>query len=122
MQWWAIAVAMNLVISVACCTIVVLNRRALRRALEARTDPTVEELRARQRQALDIHDNVVQGLVMAKLSLELGEADAGMAALDRTLRSAQAFVTQLLAEEDVVDLRQAPLRRSTAAGPDRPQG
>lgn len=118
MPWWAIAVAMNLVISAACCAVVVLDRRAL----AARTDPTLEELRARQRQALDLHDNVVQGLVMAKLSLQLGETDAGMAALDRTLRSAQAFVTQLLAEEDVVDLRQAPLRRSTAAGPDRPPG
>lgn len=122
MPWWAIAVAMNLVISAACCAVVVLDRRAFRRALAARTEPTLEELRARQRQALDLHDNVVQGLVMAKLSLQLGETDAGMAALDRTLRSAQAFVTQLLAEEDVVDLRQAPLRRSTAAGPDRPPG
>lgn len=118
MQWWAVALATNLVISLACCAIVVLNRRALRRALAVRTDPTVEELRERQRQALDIHDNVVQGLVMAKLSLELGETEAGMKALDQTLRSAQAFVTQLLADGDLVDLRHGPLRRSAPAGPD----
>lgn len=77
----------------------------------------LEALSQRQRQALDLHDNVVQGLAMAKLSLELGETEAGMTALDETLASARSFVSDLLGDPDIVDLRTGALRRSVPAGP-----
>lgn len=77
---------------------------------------TPEELR-RRREALHIHDNVVQGLVMTKLSLELGEVAAAMEHLDATLAAARRLVTDLLGDPEIVDLSQGALRRTTTAGP-----
>ena len=54
-----------------------------------------EDLRARRMQALVIHDNVVQGLATAKLSLELGETETGMAALEETLEAARRIMSEL---------------------------
>ena len=52
--------------------------------------------RLRQRQALAINDDVLQGLVTAKLSFELGEHEQGMAVLEDTLESARHLVSELL--------------------------
>ena len=52
--------------------------------------------RLRQRQALSIHDDVLQGLVTAKLSFELGDPDQGLVILDQTLESARHLVSDLL--------------------------
>ena len=52
--------------------------------------------RLRQRQAVQIHDDVLQGLVTAKLSFELGEHERGMTALDDTLESARHLISELL--------------------------
>ena len=52
--------------------------------------------RLRQRQALSIHDDVLQGLVTAKLSFELGEHEQGMVVLDQTLEAARHLVSELL--------------------------
>jgi signal transduction histidine kinase len=112
MQWWAVALAANLVFAVAYLGIAVAIGIGLRR-----TGGELATLRQRQRQALDIHDNVVQGLVMAKLSFELGETEAGLAAVDETLAAARAFVTDLLGDPDIVDLRNGAFRRSMPAGP-----
>lgn len=77
-----------------------------------------EDLRERQRQALDIHDNVVQGLAAAKLSFELDRPEDGMAALDRSLSSARDIITNLLGEEGSgLELRAGALRRQTPATP-----
>jgi signal transduction histidine kinase len=79
---------------------------------------TPVDVRQRRRDALDIHDNVVQGLVMAKLSLELGETEAGMHALEETLEAARHLVTDLVTVgEDRIDLTAGDLRRFVAAGP-----
>jgi signal transduction histidine kinase len=121
MQWWAVGVAVNLVLAAILLGLVVAIGIDVRRAGSWRAmvhrKSEIETLRQRQRQALDIHDNVVQGLVMAKLSLELGETEAGMAAVDQTLAAARAFVTDLLGDPDIVDLRNGALRRSIPAGP-----
>lgn len=58
-----------------------------------------EDIKARQRQALDIHDNVVQGLATAKLSFELGESDKGLKAVEATLAASRTIITDLLGEE-----------------------
>lgn len=57
-----------------------------------------EDYRQQQRQALEINDAIVQGLVAAKLSLELGRTDVTQEALASTLGSARALITDLLGE------------------------
>ena len=69
-----------------------------------------EDLRMRQRQALEIHDNVVQGLARAKLALDLSRGDEGSAALDDTLAASKRIITELLGDKDVAP---GDLRRST---------
>ena len=57
--------------------------------------------RLRQRQALTIHEDVLQGLVTAKLSFELGEHERGMTTLSATLESARHLVSELLDSSSV---------------------
>ena len=71
-----------------------------------------EDLRARQRRALEIHDNVVQGLVRAKMALELGQKTEGEAAVQETLGGARTIITELLGKEDI---KPGSLRRRAAA-------
>lgn len=49
-----------------------------------------------QRQALELNDEVIQGLAAAKLALETGEHEKGVRALTETLARAQALVSRLL--------------------------
>jgi signal transduction histidine kinase len=70
-----------------------------------------EDMRERQRQALEIHDNVVQGVATAKLALEVGDRDTALAALGTTLGRAKAIISDLLGEQ----VGEAPLRRDEAA-------
>lgn len=58
-------------------------------AMEARSSQT-------RRDALDLHDIVVQELVTAQMGLELGQVDMGMAALSRALETSKAIITDLL--------------------------
>lgn len=62
-----------------------------------------EDLRSRERQALAVHDNVVQGLSEAKLALETGQEEAGEEALDETLDQAKELITDLLEEESGIE-------------------
>ncbi|HVF33081.1 MAG TPA: hypothetical protein VM933_08595 [Acidimicrobiales bacterium] len=78
-----------------------------------------DEARRRYRQAIEIHDDVVQGLATAKLAIELGDREGGVAALEETLRAARRIVTDLLsgaAAGEVVDLTDGLLRRDSPAG------
>ena len=75
-----------------------------------------EQERRRHRQAVEIHDDVVQALAMAKISLELGETEAGMVALEGALEAARRIVTDLLDEGEVLDLTDGLLRRDSPAG------
>jgi signal transduction histidine kinase len=75
-----------------------------------------EDLRERQRQALDIHDNVVQGLATAKLALELDQIDEAQSAIDHTLEAARGIITNLLgAAGSGIELKAGDLRRRAAA-------
>jgi len=67
-----------------------------------------EDLRTRQRKALEIHDTVVQGLARAKLALELGEHEQGEEAVAETLQASKRIITDLLGTEGV---RPGDLRR-----------
>ena len=59
-----------------------------------------DDLRRRERQALEINDNVLQGLVVAKMALELDRPDTAVAALDTSIASASQMISSLLASED----------------------
>ena len=52
--------------------------------------------RARRRQALEINDNIVQGLTRVKWALEGHRQEEAQAAADETLAEAQRMVTELL--------------------------
>lgn len=62
-----------------------------------------EDLEDRQRQALEINDNIVQGLTVAQLALDLDEKDRSKEALVSSLASARELITSLLG--DVTQLR-----------------
>ena len=69
----------------------------------------------RRRQALEINDNVVQGLVAASYALEQGHESASRAYLDQTLSAARAMMDDLLEPLDGEGLRPGDLVRTTAA-------
>jgi len=59
-----------------------------------------EDLKERQRQALEINDNIVQGLTVAKLALELDEREYSEAALASALAAASRIISDLLGHAD----------------------
>lgn len=56
------------------------------------------DMKERQRQALEINDNIVQGLAVAKLALELDERETSHEALESALTSARQIISDLLGE------------------------
>lgn len=76
-----------------------------------------EDIRQRQKEALQIHDNVVQGLAQAKLNFEVGFHEEGMREIEKTLAASRAIITNLLGEAESENaLKPGDLRRSLAAG------
>jgi PAS domain S-box-containing protein len=69
----------------------------------------------RRRQALEINDNVVQGLVAASYALDQGEMSTSRAYLDQTLSAARAMMDDLLEPLDGEGLQPGDLVRTTAA-------
>jgi hypothetical protein len=75
-----------------------------------------EDRRARERQALDIHDNIVQGLAEAQLAFDVGRPEQAREAVDRTLAAARRLITDLLGEPGSgTELGPGDLRRDTAS-------
>jgi hypothetical protein len=60
-----------------------------------------EDLRARQRRALEINDNVVQGLARAKMALDMHLEEEGDQAVEETMAKARHIITGLLGENEV---------------------
>lgn len=58
-----------------------------------------EDLRRREQQALELNDSVLQGLVVAKLALDLGDTERANAALSSSITSASDIITDLLGHE-----------------------
>lgn len=69
-----------------------------------------EDMRVRERQALMLNDDVVQGITTAKLAFEMGEHDLGTRTLEQTLTQARGLVDELLG--DSAEDRSGKLRRS----------
>jgi AmiR/NasT family two-component response regulator len=87
---------------------ITLRRFADYQALQGAFDQRLEEgerdarlADAQKRQALKLHDEIVQGLAVAHLALELGEAGQSREAILTTLERAQAIVTRQLSELSV---------------------
>ena len=75
-----------------------------------------EDMKERQKQALEINDNIVQGLATAKLSLELDQHQMTREALESTLASARSLITDLLGDvSEKQNFEAGDLRRSRAA-------
>ncbi len=74
-----------------------------RSATDASARPHEEQLR--RRQALEINDNVVQGLTVAKYALDAGNHEEARRAIEQTLVSARQIITELLDAGEANDLR-----------------
>jgi hypothetical protein len=82
-----------------------------------------EDMKVRQRQALDVNDNIVQGLTVAKYELERGDDQRTREAIEETLRKSRALITELLGDRDSeVELGPGDLRRSESAAVTRSPG
>lgn len=78
----------------------------------------VHEGQLRQRQALEINDNIVQGLAVAKYALDAGDDRRAYDAVSRTLTSARGIISDLLgAREAGAQLGPGDLVRGRAANP-----
>ncbi|MDP3968192.1 MAG: hypothetical protein Q8Q02_07910 [Nocardioides sp.] len=55
-----------------------------------------EDVRAREQQALELNDTVLQGLVVARMALEMGEQEKADAALDGAIVAASQMITDLI--------------------------
>ena len=76
-----------------------------------------EDLKRRQKHALEIHDDLVQTLAAAKLSLELEKPEEGLDAVERMLHASRRTMTDLLGDqESEIELGPGDLRRETAPG------
>lgn len=75
-----------------------------------------EDLREREQQALELNDSVLQGLVVAKMALDLDQVDKANAALSTSIASASRIITGLLdSKHNPLDLvRSAPADVSEA--------
>lgn len=90
----------------------------MRRAALAAAELQRKELS--ERHAVEINDNIIQGLALASYELERGERMAGSSQVSETLREAQRLVSELLGKGEV---QPGQLRRERPAktdGPDAP--
>jgi hypothetical protein len=90
---------------------------ALRRSrVRAHGAQMFEDLKVRERQALEINDNIVQGLTVAKYAMTIGAEDRSKQAIDDTLARARAIITDLLGEPGTaVEFGPGDLRRAAPA-------
>jgi hypothetical protein len=86
-----------------------------------RSTTAAAELQRRElneRHAVEINDNIIQGLALAKYKLQAGEEEASAAQVSDTLREAQRLVSGLLGDAEV---QAGQLRREIAAETTRPE-
>jgi hypothetical protein len=75
-----------------------------------------EDFKVRERQALEINDNIVQGLAVARMALESGDDEDTRVAIEDTLRRSQALISDLLGTDELDAIGPGDLRRKEAAG------
>lgn len=82
----------NIVEAAAIARDITMQKRLEAEAAAARE----EQMIFRRKQALELNDQVVQGLVAAKLAFETGQEKTGLESVTQTLERAKAIVTRLL--------------------------
>ncbi len=68
-------------------------------------------MQMRQQHALEVNDDIIQGLAVADLALNLEDYDKAREAIASTLMAARRFVTDLLGTADAVPIAPGDLRR-----------
>ena len=89
---------------------------ALRRSAMATAELQRRELN--ERHAVEINDNIIQGLALAKYQLQAGQGEESAEQVSETLREAQRLVSGLLGDAEV---QAGQLRREVAAETKRPE-
>jgi hypothetical protein len=107
--------AVSWIIFAAFALMALLGLYLLRRSTKAAAELERRELN--ERHAVEINDNIIQGLALAKYQLEAGEGEASAAQVAETLREAQRLVSGLLGDAEV---QAGQLRREIAAETTRP--
>ena len=83
-----------------------------------------QDLRQREQQALELNDTVLQGLVVAKMALDLDDTARAQAALTASIDSASRIITDLLgsasAHQSLALVRSAAADVVREPGPDAP--
>jgi hypothetical protein len=72
------------------------------------------DIAARQQQALELNDGIVQGLAVAKMAIETGDVDKGLEAIAHTLQQAKSVVAELLGGDDGPDIQPGDLTTEPA--------
>lgn len=67
-----------------------------------------EDSAVRRRDAMEIQDNVTQGLITARYALDRGDARAADAAVEAAIESARRVITELLPAGSTPSLRRLP--------------
>ena len=75
----------------------------------------LRDAQARQQQALELNDTIVQGLAVAKMALESGHTEKGLEAVTETLKRVKSLVADLLSDLGDADWDEGSLVRQTAA-------
>ena len=76
----------------------------------------LETSKLKRRQALEINDNVVQGLAVAKYAFDMGDESKARSAVEQTLKAARSIISDLIDEAGGETLfGSSPLLRSEAA-------
>ena len=78
------------------------------------------DLKARQRGALEINDNIVQGLTLAQYAYEAGQPEVAHAAVVRTLAAAKRMMSDLVDPVAGVPIEPGDLVRTVPAQPGAP--
>jgi hypothetical protein len=76
-----------------------------------------EDLRERRQAALDLNDDIIQGLVVTKMAIEMGDTEEAVLCVDRTLASSRHMVGQLLHANHGPRLEPGDLRRRRPSDP-----
>jgi hypothetical protein len=76
-----------------------------------------EDLRQRESQALELNDTVLQGLVVAKMALDLNQPDKSQEALTASIAAASSIITGLLGNVEAPALvRRTPAQLEPVRG------
>jgi hypothetical protein len=94
---------------------------ALKRLEVVAMERQLADAKSRRRQALEINDNIVQGLAVAHYAFELGQHEKGLESVKRTLDAARRIIGDLVRELPVEEQFGAQtLTRSEGAFPPQP--